>query len=56
MTYPVTTGATEHPGGYEVAIAQFYDESAAELAAHLRAGRDVAVLCEGDPFFYGSYM
>ena len=26
------------------------------LAAHLDAGRDVVVLCEGDPFFYGSYM
>ncbi len=56
MTYPVTTGTTDHPGGYEGAIAQFYDESAAELAEHLSAGRDVAILCEGDPFFYGSYM
>ena len=26
------------------------------MAAHLDAGRDVAVICEGDPFFYGSYM
>ncbi len=56
MVYPVTTGSTSHPGGYEGAIADFYDESAAELAVHLRAGRDVVVLCEGDPFFYGSYM
>jgi precorrin-2/cobalt-factor-2 C20-methyltransferase len=32
-----------------------YDRAAAEISAHLRAGRDVAVLCEGDPFFYGSY-
>ncbi len=56
MVYPVTTGTTEHPGGYEGAIAEFYDRSAEELAAHLDAGRDVVVLCEGDPFFYGSYM
>ena len=56
MVYPVTTGTTDHPGGYEGAIADFYDRSAATLAAHLRAGRDVAILCEGDPFFYGSYM
>lgn len=56
MVYPVTTGTTEHPGGYEGAIAEFYDRSAEELAAHLEAGRDVVVLCEGDPFFYGSYM
>ena len=56
MTYPVTTERSEHPGGYEAALREFYDGAAAELAAHLDAGRDVAVLCEGDPFFYGSYM
>jgi precorrin-2/cobalt-factor-2 C20-methyltransferase len=33
-----------------------YDRAAEEIARHLRAGRDVAVLCEGDPFFYGSFM
>ncbi|MEZ5791085.1 MAG: SAM-dependent methyltransferase [Nitratireductor sp.] len=26
------------------------------LAAHLGAGSDVVVLCQGDPFFYGSFM
>jgi precorrin-2 C20-methyltransferase / precorrin-3B C17-methyltransferase len=56
MTYPVTTEDTDHPGGYEGALGEFYDNAAAEIAAHLDAGRDVAVLCEGDPFFYGSYM
>ena len=33
-----------------------YDQAALDLGAHLDAGRDVAVLCEGDPFFYGSFM
>ena len=33
-----------------------YDRYAAEIGRHLTAGRDVAVLCEGDPFFYGSFM
>ncbi|GAC1326152.1 MAG: precorrin-2 C(20)-methyltransferase [Thermoleophilaceae bacterium] len=56
MTYPVTVEQTDHPGGYEAAIADFYDGSAEVLAQHLDAGRDVVVLCEGDPFFYGSYM
>lgn len=56
MTYPVTTERSDHPGGYEAALREFYDASAARLAAHLDHGRDVAVLCEGDPFFYGSYM
>ena len=56
LTYPVTTGPTDHPGGYTGALADFYEESAARLAAHLDAGRDVVLLSEGDPLFYGSYM
>jgi precorrin-2 C20-methyltransferase/precorrin-3B C17-methyltransferase len=56
LVYPVTTETTEHPGGYEGAIAEFYELSAKRLAEHLDAGRDVVLLCEGDPFFYGSYM
>ena len=56
LVYPVTTGDTQHPQGYRGAIDDFYDESAARLAAHLAAGRTVVVLCEGDPLFYGSYM
>src|SRR3546814_6473274 len=35
---------------------EVYDRAAAEIGEHLAAGRDVAVLCEGDPFFYGSFM
>ncbi|WP_127501705.1 precorrin-2 C(20)-methyltransferase [Actinoplanes solisilvae] len=56
LIYPVTTEDTDHPGGYQGAIDEFYAEAAARLAAHLDAGRDVVVLAEGDPFFYGSYM
>ncbi len=56
LIYPVTTETTDHPGGYQCAIDEFYTEAAARLAAHLDAGRDVVVLAEGDPFFYGSYM
>jgi precorrin-2/cobalt-factor-2 C20-methyltransferase len=33
-----------------------YDREVAPIAEHLAAGRDVVVLCEGDPFFYGSFM
>ncbi|WP_086562897.1 precorrin-2 C(20)-methyltransferase [Streptomyces africanus] len=56
LVYPVTTETTDHPGGYQGAIEEFYAEAAARLAAHLDAGRTVAVLAEGDPLFYGSYM
>lgn len=33
-----------------------YDVGAAQIAEALEAGQDVVVLCEGDPFFYGSFM
>jgi precorrin-2/cobalt-factor-2 C20-methyltransferase len=35
--------------------AALYDEAAAAIAAELDAGHDVAFLCQGDPFFYGSF-
>jgi precorrin-2 C20-methyltransferase / precorrin-3B C17-methyltransferase len=56
LVYPVTTETTEHPGGYTGAMEDFYRESAERIAAHLDAGRDVALLAEGDPLFYSSYM
>jgi precorrin-2 C20-methyltransferase/precorrin-3B C17-methyltransferase len=56
LRYPVTTGDTDHPGGYEAAISEFYDAAAQQVAEHLERGLDVAVLCAGDPFLYGSYM
>ena len=55
LSYPVTTGEIEHPGGYYGAMSEFYDSSAARLTVHLDAGRDVVVLAEGDPLFYSSY-
>jgi len=56
LVYPVTTEATDHPGGYEGAMEEFYASAAARLVAHLEAGRDVVLLAEGDPLFYSSYM
>ncbi|TYL49552.1 precorrin-3B C(17)-methyltransferase [Nocardioides sp. BGMRC 2183] len=56
LRYPVTTGTTDHPGGYAGALAEFYAACAERLAVHLDAGRDVVLLAEGDPLFYGSSM
>ena len=56
LVYPVTTEVLPEPLSYEQVISDFYDQAAEDVAAHLHAGRDVAVICEGDPFFYGSYM
>ena len=33
-----------------------YDVGAVEVRAQLEAGNDVVFLCEGDPFFYGTFM
>jgi precorrin-2 C20-methyltransferase / precorrin-3B C17-methyltransferase len=56
LIYPVTTEGTDHPGGYAGAIEDFYTEATGRIAAHLDAGRNVALLAEGDPLFYSSYM
>ena len=56
LLYPVTTEIPKEDAAYRDAISAFYDSSAAALAARLDAGRVVAVIAEGDPLFYGSYM
>jgi precorrin-2/cobalt-factor-2 C20-methyltransferase len=55
LDYPFTTELPATNPCYRDALVAFYDASAATLAAKLDAGQDVAVLCAGDPFFYGSY-
>ncbi|MGB3886416.1 precorrin-3B C(17)-methyltransferase [Gordonia sp. (in: high G+C Gram-positive bacteria)] len=56
LRYPVTTGTTDHPGGYVGAMTAFYETCAQRLSAHLDADRNVVLLAEGDPLFYGSSM
>ncbi len=55
MEYPVTTELPFDSPDYITALAQFYDDWADRLA-DLARSTDVVVLCEGDPFFYGSFM
>jgi precorrin-2 C20-methyltransferase / precorrin-3B C17-methyltransferase len=52
LDYPVTTGPESD---YYDNLDRFYDASAARLAAHLEAGRDVVLLAKGDPLFYSSF-
>jgi len=56
LIYPVTTEIPHTDEVYNHKLAAFYDEASSQLAAHLEEGRDVALLCEGDPLFYGSFM
>lgn len=54
--YPYTTEIPVDDPRYEPALTGFYAACAETVAARLADGRDVALLCEGDPFFYGSAM
>ena len=56
LSYPVTTELPSCSAAYRDALAAFYDGAAEKVEAHLRDGRAVVVLSEGDPLFYGSYM
>ncbi len=55
MDYPVTTEIPLHDPAYAATLAAFYEDCATRLR-QMVAGGDVVVLCEGDPFFYGSFM
>jgi precorrin-2/cobalt-factor-2 C20-methyltransferase len=56
LVYPVTVETHKDETEYKGPIAEFFDKSAEDIAVLLDAGKNVAVLSEGDPLFYGSYM
>ena len=56
LDYPCTTEIPVGDPDYAAAIHAFYEDATARIAARLDDGADVAVLCEGDPFLYGSFM
>jgi precorrin-2/cobalt-factor-2 C20-methyltransferase len=56
LVYPITTEIPKCSADYRHALRAFYDDAANKIAQKLEAGRNVVVLCEGDPLFYGSYM
>jgi precorrin-2/cobalt-factor-2 C20-methyltransferase len=56
LYYPVTTEIPFDDPRYVAQLAAFYEASAKAIAAHLLSGGDVALLSEGDPLFYSSFM
>ena len=54
--FPYTTETPKRSAAYREAMASFYDAAAGKIAAVLDSGRDVVLLCEGDPLLYGSFM
>lgn len=56
MEYPVTTEIPVSDPAYNQMLASFYAGVSDHLLSLAQSGEDVVVLCEGDPFFYGSFM
>lgn len=56
MEYPVTTEIAVDDPAYNETLASFYADCSERLRSLSDAGHDVVILCEGDPFFYGSFM
>jgi len=56
LYYPMTDETHFDQPPYREALGHFYKQSTVAIAAHLEAGRDVALLSEGDPMLYGSFM
>lgn len=56
MEYPVTTEIPLTDPRYNACLSAFYTDCTSHLVALTDTGEDVVVLCEGDPFFYGSFM
>ncbi|MGR3377983.1 precorrin-2 C(20)-methyltransferase [Salipiger abyssi] len=56
MDYPMTTEIPFTDPRYVAALSGFYTDCTTRLRRLAEAGEDVVVLCEGDPFFYGSFM
>jgi precorrin-2/cobalt-factor-2 C20-methyltransferase len=56
LLYPVTTEIPVADPAYNGFLTPFYAECAERLAQILEQGRNIALLCEGDPMLYGSFM
>ncbi|MGJ8525661.1 Precorrin-2 C(20)-methyltransferase [Halomonadaceae bacterium LMG 33818] len=56
MEYPVTTELPRHSEEYKAQLNTFHDNASKVLADLMESGLSVAVISEGDPLFYGSFM
>ena len=56
MEYPVTTEIPSTDPQYNYILSDFYKTCCSHIQSLSDTGEDVIILCEGDPFFYGSFM
>ena len=56
MDYPITTEISFQSIEYKKTLSQFYENCCNQVLSISNKNNDIIVLCEGDPFFYGSFM
>ena len=56
MPYPITTELPFLSYEYNSILSKFYDDCCEKILSIISTKNDIIVLCEGDPFFYGSFM
>ena len=56
LTYPATAGPVADSPDYLNLMHSFYDETANEMRNQLNEGKNIALICAGDPFIYGSFI
>ena len=56
MEFPVTTEISFSSKEYKTLLSGFYDECCQKIKLITSDKNNAIVLCEGDPFFYGSFM
>jgi precorrin-2/cobalt-factor-2 C20-methyltransferase len=56
MNYPITTEISFLSSQYKKTLSQFYDNCCNEILTISNQNKDLVIICEGDPFFYGSFM
>ena len=56
MEYPITTEIPLSDQHYSEVLSEFYKKYSNKIISLSQTGIDLVILCEGDPFFYGSFM
>ena len=56
MEYPITTEISLSDQRYSEVLSEFYKKYSNKIISLSQPGKDLVILCEGDPFFYGSFM
>lgn len=56
LEYPVTTEIDPTHKEYKIKLNNFYEESITKMSHILNKPSNICLICEGDPFFYGSFI